>query len=201
MGDLRNIFLVGPMGSGKTAVGRQLARRLRLPFVDSDLEIERRTGVDIPLIFDKEGEAGFRVRESAMILELTARAGLVLSTGGGAILRPENRAALRAGGTVVYLETSVARQAERVRRSDHRPLLAGATDLTARLAELMVQRAPLYEGVAHLSVRTDGRRVQDLVERIIAALPTAPMPAPAPAPATTAAPASEDGGPGRILRP
>lgn len=199
MGDPRNIFLVGPMGSGKTAVGRQLARRLRLPFVDSDLEIERRTGVDIPLIFDKEGEAGFRVRESAMILELTARAGLVLSTGGGAILRPENRAALRAGGTVVYLETSVARQAERVRRSDHRPLLAGATDLTARLAELMVQRAPLYEGVAHLSVRTDGRRVQDLVERIIAALPTAPMPAPAPA--TTAAPASEDGGPGRILRP
>ena len=83
MGDFRNIFLVGPMGSGKTAVGKQLARRLRLPFVDSDQEIERRTGVDIPFIFDKEGEAGFRTRESAVILELAARPGLVLSTGGG----------------------------------------------------------------------------------------------------------------------
>lgn len=208
MGDLRNIFLVGPMGSGKTAVGKQLARRLRLPFVDSDQEIERRTGVDIPFIFDKEGEAGFRSRESAVILELAARPGLVLSTGGGAILWPENREALRAGGTVVYLETSVARQAERVRRSDHRPLLAGALDPAARLAELMAYRAPLYQAVAHLTVRTDGHRVQDLVEQIIAALPAPapePAPEPAPAPAPTAMPPPpvvdpEDAGPGRILR-
>lgn len=171
MEDLRNIFLVGPMGSGKTAVGKRLARRLRLPFVDSDLEIERRTGADITLIFDKEGEAGFRVRESAVILDLVSLPGLVISTGGGAILLPENRAALQSNGTVVYLETSVARQAERVRRSAHRPLLAGATDLTARLAELMAQRAPLYAEVAHLTVRTDGSRVQDIVERIVAALP------------------------------
>lgn len=191
MGDARNIFLVGPMGSGKTAVGKQLARRLRLPFVDSDLEIERRTGVDIPHIFDKEGEAGFRVRESLVILELAARVGLVLSTGGGAILRPDNREALRAGGTVVYLETSVARQAERVRRSDHRPLLAGAADPTARLAELMAHRAPLYESVAHLTVRTDGTRVQDLVDQIIAALP----------PPVPAAPAPDGASPGRILGP
>jgi len=171
MGELRNIFLVGPMGSGKTAVGKRLARRLRLPFVDSDLEIERRTGADITLIFDKEGEAGFRVRESAVILDLVSLPGLVISTGGGAILLPENRAALQSNGTVVYLETSVARQAERVRRSAHRPLLAGAADLTARLAELMAQRAPLYAEVAHLTVRTDGSRVQDIVERIVAALP------------------------------
>jgi shikimate kinase len=159
------------MGSGKTAVGKRLARRLRLPFVDSDLEIERRTGADITLIFDKEGEAGFRVRESAVILDLVSLPGLVISTGGGAILLPENRAALQSNGTVVYLETSVARQAERVRRSAHRPLLAGAADLTARLAELMAQRAPLYAEVAHLTVRTDGSRVQDIVERIVAALP------------------------------
>lgn len=203
MGDFRNIFLVGPMGSGKTAVGKQLARRLRLPFVDSDQEIERRTGVDIPFIFDKEGEAGFRARESAVILELATRPGLVLSTGGGAILWPENRAALRAGGTVVYLETSVARQAERVRRSDHRPLLAGAADPAVRLAELMSLRAPLYQAVAHLTVRTDGHRVRDLIERIIAALPV-PEPAPDPAPTPTAMPPApavdpEDTGPGRIL--
>jgi shikimate kinase len=189
MGDPRNIFLVGPMGSGKTAVGKQLARRLRLPFVDSDQEIERRTGVDIPFIFDKEGEEGFRARESAVILELAAGSGLVLSTGGGAILRPENREALRAGGTVVYLETSIARQAERVRRSDHRPLLAGAADPAARLAELMAHRAPLYAGVAHLTVRTDGSRVQDLAERIIAALPVL----------ASSAPVSDDASPGRIL--
>jgi shikimate kinase len=172
MGDLGNIFLVGPMGSGKTAVGKRLARRLHLPFVDSDLEIERRTGADIPLIFDKEGEAGFRARESAVILDLASQPGLVVSTGGGAILLPENRAALQAGGTVVYLETSVARQAERVRRSAHRPLLAGVTDPAARLAELMAHRAPLYAEVAHLTVRTDGSRVQDIVERIVAALPS-----------------------------
>ena len=95
----------------------------------------------------------------------------MVSTGGGAILLPENRAALQSGGTVVYLETSVARQAERVRRSAHRPLLAGAIDPAARLAELMAHRAPLYAEVAHLTVRTDGSRVQDIVERIVAALP------------------------------
>ena len=196
MGDPRNIFLVGPMGSGKTAVGKQLARRLGLPFVDSDLEIERRTGVDIPLIFDKEGEAGFRARERAMIAELAAREGLVLSTGGGAILLPENRAALRAGGTVVYLETSVARQAERVRRSDHRPLLAGAADPAARLAELMAHRAPLYTEVAHHTVRTDGSRVQDVVTRILAALAAQSTAQPA---AQAAPAASGDAAPGRIL--
>jgi len=191
MGDLRNIFLVGPMGSGKTAVGKRLARRLRLRFVDSDLEIERRTGADITLIFEKEGEAGFRVRESAVILDLVTLPGLVISTGGGAILLPENRAALQSSGTVVYLETSVARQAERVRRSVHRPLLAGAIDLTARLAELMAYRAPLYAEVAHLTVQTDGSRVQDIVERIVAALPGfAPDDAPPP---------PDVGGPGRIL--
>ena len=112
------------MGSGKTAVGRTLARTLGLPFHDSDAEIERRTGVDIPYIFDKEGEAGFREREREAIEALTALEGIVLATGGGAVLLPQNRRLLAARGRVVYLETSVAQQAHRVRFGRNRPLLA-----------------------------------------------------------------------------
>jgi shikimate kinase len=165
-----NIFLVGPMGSGKTAVGKQLARRLRMPFIDSDQEIERRTGVDIPLIFEKEGEEGFRRREAEMIEELTAADGIVLSTGGGAILRADNREWLRTRGWVIYLETSVADQALRVSRSDNRPLLTGVADVSARLQQLMNERAPLYAEVAHLRIRTDGRRVQGVLREIVQAL-------------------------------
>ena len=166
MEDLRNIFLVGPMGSGKTAVGKQLARLLGVPFVDSDTEIERRTGADIPLIFEKEGEAGFREREREVIAELTQRRGVVLSTGGGAILKEENRRQLQAGGVVVYLETSIAQQAARVRDGENRPMLNGQ-DTTQRLTELMAHRAPLYREVAALTVRTDGRRVRDVAEEIL----------------------------------
>ena len=169
-GGSRNIFLVGPMGSGKTAVGKRLARLLGMPFVDSDAEIERRTGVDIPLIFDKEGEAGFRARERDAIAELTAREGIVLSTGGGAVLLPENRGALRERGTTVYLETSVAQQAARVRRDAHRPLIAGAADPAARLAELMAHRAPLYAEVAAVTVRTDRSQVAEVVRRVVEGL-------------------------------
>ena len=167
-----NIFLVGPMGSGKTAVGRQLARRLSMPFVDSDHEIEQRTGVDIPLIFDKEGEEGFRRREAEIIDELTARSAIVLSTGGGAVLWPENRSHLRTRGVVVYLETSVADQAARVSRSDNRPLLTGVDDVRARLQDLMTVRAPLYEEIAHIRVRTDGRRVQTVAREVLQHLET-----------------------------
>ncbi|MEY4356740.1 MAG: hypothetical protein RL469_66 [Pseudomonadota bacterium] len=162
----RNIFLVGPMGSGKTAVGKQLARLLGVPFVDSDAEVERRTGADIPLIFEKEGEAGFRERERDVIAELTTRVGIVLSTGGGAILKEENRAALTARGVVVYLETSIAQQAARVRDGANRPMLAGQ-DTTQRLTELMAHRAPLYRGAAAITVQTDGRRVRDVAEEIL----------------------------------
>ena len=171
MDEAGNIFLVGPMGSGKTAVGKQLARALGLPFVDSDAEIEQRTGVDIPLIFDKEGEAGFRAREREAIAELVTRRGIVLATGGGAVLLPENREALRSHGTVVYLKTSVSQQARRVRRGANRPLLAGTEDPAARLAALMTQRAPLYEGLAHLTVSTDGSLVAAVVARILGQLP------------------------------
>ena len=119
-----NVFLVGPMGSGKTAVGRYLARLLDLTFHDSDAEIERRTGVDIPFIFEKEGEAGFRQREREAIEILTAMDRIVLATGGGAVLLPENRGHLADRGCVVYLETSVTQQVERVKQGRTRPLLS-----------------------------------------------------------------------------
>ncbi|MCU0759531.1 MAG: shikimate kinase AroK [Steroidobacteraceae bacterium] len=162
----RNIFLVGPMGSGKTAVGRQLARMLRTPFVDSDAEVEARTGAEIALIFEKEGEAGFREREREVIDELTQREPVVLSTGGGAILHPRNRECLGARGAVVYLQTSVAQQASRVRSGRQRPLLAGV-DPAAKLAELMAIRAPLYTATADVIVPTDDRKVKTVAECIL----------------------------------
>ena len=144
------------MGSGKTAVGRALARRLGLTFADSDAEIESRTGVDIAYIFEREGEEGFRIREREVIDALTQKAGIVLATGGGAILLPENRERLAARGTVVFLDTTIEQQLERTRRSRHRPLLAG-TDRRARLEELAATRDPLYRSIAAVTIRTDGR--------------------------------------------
>src|SRR5512139_3626147 len=128
----RNIYLIGPMGTGKTAVGKHLARQLGVPFFDSDAEIEKVAGVDIPYIFEEEGEAGFRERERAMIAALTQQEPIVLATGGGAILAPENRQLLTSTGVVVYLETSVGQQLQRVRGGRGRPLLKGA-DLSQRL--------------------------------------------------------------------
>jgi len=167
-----SVFLIGPMGSGKTAVGRHLARALHLPFHDSDAEIERRTGVDIPFIFEKEGEAGFRQREREAIEALTLLPGIVLATGGGAVLLPENRRHLAERGCVVYLETSVAQQADRVRLGRHRPLLASG-DASSRLGQLMNARAPLYSEIADLVVSTDGRRVHSVAEEILRELATA----------------------------
>jgi shikimate kinase len=164
-----NLFLIGPMGSGKTAVGRQLARRLGLEFLDADTEIERRTGVDIPYIFEKEGEAGFRHREREVIDELSARPGTVLATGGGAVQDAATRERLRARGRVVYLRASVDQQLARTRHSDHRPLLRG-DDPRGTLERLMTVRAPLYEELAWLTVDTDGRRVSSVVEEIARSL-------------------------------
>jgi shikimate kinase len=162
----RNVFLIGPMGSGKTAVGKQLARLLNAPFYDSDAEVEKRTGVDISFIFEKEGEAGFRQREREAIDVLTQIEPVVLATGGGAVLLAENRQYLSERGCVVYLEASVEQQALRVRHARHRPLLVNV-DPEVRLRELMNQRAGLYAAIADLTVATDGRKVQSVAEDIM----------------------------------
>jgi shikimate kinase len=146
-----NLFFVGPMGAGKTTIGRRVAERLGLPFHDLDHEIEVHTGVSIGLIFELEGESGFRQREAAVLAELGARSGLVLSTGGGAVLAPENRRCLRARGFVVYLETTVEQQLARLARDRKRPLLA-APNRRERLLELAAVREPLYREVADLVV-------------------------------------------------
>ena len=161
-----SIFLIGPMGSGKTAVAKCLARLLDYPFYDSDHEIEQRSGADISLIFEREGEAGFRRRERDIIAELTARQRIVLATGGGAILDSDNRHDLASRGWVVYLETSIEQQAERAGRTRHRPLLQGG-DPKARLEELMREREPLYREIADLHASTDRRRVRSVAEHIM----------------------------------
>lgn len=162
-----NLILIGPMGAGKSTVGRQLATVLSREFFDSDHEIERRCGVDIPLIFEKEGEAGFRSRERAVIAELSQRRAIVLATGGGAVLDPDNRRHLISSGRVIYLFASVAEQLRRIGTDTHRPLLQ-APDPQARLAELLAQRDPLYRETADQIVLTDQCQARDVVAQILA---------------------------------
>jgi len=161
-----NIFLVGPMGAGKTTIGKVLADQLKLEFVDSDQEIEVSTGADIPWIFDVEGEAGFRQRESKMIAELTNRKGMVLATGGGSVLALANRKCLRSRGFVVYLRASLSQQLERTSRDKNRPLLQ-TSDPAARIAELMKIRDPLYREVADIVVDTNRRSPRMVGQEII----------------------------------
>ena len=161
-----NVYLVGMMGAGKTTVGRLLARRLKLRFIDADHELERRCGVKVPLIFDIEGEAGFRAREAQLLAELTALDGVVLGTGGGAVLAEENRRRLAARGTVVYLRATPEDLYERVKHDRNRPLLATADPL-ARLRELHAERDPLYRGVADLVVDTGRQTVLALARELI----------------------------------
>ena len=148
-----NIFLIGPMGAGKTTVGRQLAKCLSVQFYDSDREIEARTGVDIPVIFEYEGEDGFRQRERSILAELTQLDSVVLATGGGAILLPENRRCLTENGFVVYLRCMLDRQLERTSKDSHRPLL-NTSNPRKKLQSLMRIRSPLYESCADYTVDT-----------------------------------------------
>ena len=162
----RNIFLVGPMGAGKSAVGRQLAKSLHLTFMDSDDEIESRTGVDIAFIFEKEGEAGFRKREAAAIDDLTKIDGVVLATGGGAVLDPQSRSRLGGRGFVIYLYTSVDQQVARTSKGRERPLLENG-DPRDILDKLLQERDPLYREIADLIVQTDARKVRSVASEII----------------------------------
>jgi shikimate kinase len=170
MQDGRNIFLVGLMGAGKTTVARALARRLGKTFYDTDQEIERRTGVRVQVIFEIEGEAGFRAREAQMVASLTALEDVVLGTGGGVVLRPENRAALKARGFVVYLRAQPRDLYHRTRHDKSRPLLA-TDDPLGRLEELQRVRDPLYREVADLVVDTGRQSVGALVESLLKRLP------------------------------
>ena len=160
-----SIFLTGPMGAGKSTIGRQLAKQLSMSFHDSDHEIEQRTGVDIPLIFELEGEAGFRRREAEVIDALTRIPGIVLATGGGAILDPDNRERLASRGTIIYLHTSVDQQLARTSHDRNRPLLQ-TPDPRTTLEELLAIRDPLYREIADLIIDTDGMHVRDVVRKI-----------------------------------
>lgn len=161
-----NIFLVGPMGAGKTTIGRQLAKSLGVGFYDSDKEIERKTGVSIPMIFDYEGEQGFRKRESEVLDEITHQSPIVLATGGGAIIQPSNRIWLRERGFVVYLQCNIDTQLSRTRKDSNRPLLK-TENPRARLEELYAFRDPIYRELADLIVDTGHHSSRAAVRRIL----------------------------------
>jgi len=160
------VFLIGPMGSGKSTIGRLLSNELGQEFIDSDRAIEERAGADIPWIFDVEGESGFRDREQMVIDLLSQQERIVLATGGGAVLRAENRTNLKSRGYVVYLQTSVEQQLERTARDRNRPLLQN-DDPKGVLVKLMAERDPLYRECADLIVRTDRRHPRSVVAEIV----------------------------------
>lgn len=160
------IFLIGPMGAGKSSVGKYLAEQLKLQFFDIDEELEKRTGVDIGWIFDLEGEMGFRQRETLIVDELTQLSGIVLATGGGSILEPINQEMLKTRGTVVYLEVSLQHQGNRTINESRRPLLR-VDNREEVLERLEIERKPIYEALADFRVQTDKRSVRAVADEII----------------------------------
>lgn len=161
-----NIFLIGPMGAGKTTVGKRLADQRGMAFIDSDQEVEGRCGVDIAYIFEKEGEAGFRRREKQVIADLTAQSNVVLATGGGAVVDPESRLCLGSRGFVVYLHATVDQQMQRTAHCQNRPLLQGPNRREV-LAALLEQRDPMYREIADLVLESDGNNARALVKEIM----------------------------------
>jgi shikimate kinase len=163
---LGRLFLIGMMGVGKSTIGRLLARQCRLEFIDCDRELEARSGVTVATMFEVEGEASFRRREAALLDELTQRSGILLATGGGAVLLPESRERLRTRGLVIYLESTVDEIFRRTQNDRVRPLLQ-AVDRRARIDELLRQRRPLYESTAHLTFHSGALNPKKLVGRIL----------------------------------
>jgi len=164
----RNIFLVGPMGAGKSTIGRALADELKMQFYDSDTEIESRCGAEISWIFDIEGEEGFRQREEKAIYDLTEMTGVVLATGGGVVMSPNNRTRLAARGTVVYLKVTLEQQLDRTLKDKRRPLLqVEQSEKKDVLVKLNSEREPLYEEVADYVVETDERSIRTVVNDIV----------------------------------
>jgi shikimate kinase len=163
---LHRVFLIGPMGAGKTTIGKYLAQHLKLRFADTDTEIEQRTGADIPWIFDVEGEEGFRDREQQVVAEMTEWDDLVLATGGGVVLRPENRTALAGRGFVIYLYASIEEQVRRTRRDRRRPLLLKG-DPEQVLRDLMEIRDPLYREIADHIIETDACSPKSVAQRLV----------------------------------
>ena len=166
----RNIILIGPMGSGKSTIGNILAKRLNREFQDSDHHIENRTGVDIARIFDIEGETGFRDRETHALEELLGENDRVIATGGGSVLRPQNQKLLKQQGYIIFRDTSLNQQMQRLRRDKKRPLLQ-TENPRARLESLSRERRPIYLDLADLVVKTDNRVARRLVADIINQLP------------------------------
>jgi shikimate kinase len=183
----RPVFLVGMMGAGKTTVGRLLAAALDYEFVDSDAELERRAGVRIATMFELEGEAGFRERESRLLDELTVASGVVLATGGGAVLLEQNRLRLRQRGLVIFLDVSAGEIARRTRYDLNRPLL-NVSDRLARIEALVAQRLPLYLETAHLRFRSPARNPRRLLASILAHPDLAALVPGGPRPAAQTAP-------------
>ncbi|MCX7124944.1 MAG: shikimate kinase [Gammaproteobacteria bacterium] len=166
----KNIFIVGPLGAGKTTIGRQLAKKAHFVFYDSDHEIEKQTGVSVATIFEIEGEAGFRIREQNMIAKLTQLDSIVLSSGGGSILKPENRDAFSSRGTVIYLKASLEVQLTRTnQRKGTRPLL-NIPDPFKKIIELDQIRSPLYESIANHTYNTDIDSPQEIADKIFEAV-------------------------------